>query len=206
MISEELKMMINGAIVNGTISDEKRVILKKRALSEGISSDEFDLYLDGILHSQAPETNQLLDGDVKEEDEEDEEDDDDEDEEETVVYTSHGSFDIKKVVSIIASVAAIAFGIFRFNSREARNHDNDSQLEQTETVDEDSSLISWEFVDYKIENKDNGYYQCSLNNPEFSYMLNTSNVFDSRYVLVDGKNVMYSATTTSKSLTRYVWD
>ncbi len=50
LFSDELKQLINYALVDGNVTDKKRNVLIKRAVSEGWDSDEFEIILDSIIY------------------------------------------------------------------------------------------------------------------------------------------------------------
>ena len=52
MFSEELEALIEVAILEGELPDKKRQILIKRAVSEGIDPDEFEMILDSRLYKR----------------------------------------------------------------------------------------------------------------------------------------------------------
>ena len=43
MFSEELEALISAALADGAITDKERNVLIKRAVSEGVDPDEFEL-------------------------------------------------------------------------------------------------------------------------------------------------------------------
>lgn len=49
MFSEELEEMIDGALADGVLTDKEREILRRRATSEGVDIDEFDLIMEARL-------------------------------------------------------------------------------------------------------------------------------------------------------------
>lgn len=49
MFSEELEMLIDAAIADGTITEKERIVLHKRAQAEGVDVDELDMIIDGRL-------------------------------------------------------------------------------------------------------------------------------------------------------------
>ena len=49
MYSEELEALISAALADGSITDKERSILIKRAVSEGVDPDEFELVLDSRI-------------------------------------------------------------------------------------------------------------------------------------------------------------
>ncbi|MEN8827011.1 MAG: hypothetical protein ABF264_01425 [Flavobacteriales bacterium] len=48
-ISNDLKQLINASLVDNKISSKEKEILTKRAVSEGIDKDEFELYIDSLI-------------------------------------------------------------------------------------------------------------------------------------------------------------
>lgn len=50
-ISEGLQKLIDAALADGKITKEEKSVLLKKAEGEGIDSAEFELYLNGLLHS-----------------------------------------------------------------------------------------------------------------------------------------------------------
>jgi len=50
-ISEGLKKLIDAALADGKITKEEKNVLLKKAEGEGIDAAEFELYLNGLLHS-----------------------------------------------------------------------------------------------------------------------------------------------------------
>lgn len=63
MYSEELEALISAALADGAITDKERQILIKRAESEGVDPDEFELVLDSriILHKKKNDTTRKTD-------------------------------------------------------------------------------------------------------------------------------------------------
>lgn len=51
MFSEEMNTLIEAALEDGVLTDQKKAVLIKRAQKEGIDLDEFELCLQAILHS-----------------------------------------------------------------------------------------------------------------------------------------------------------
>lgn len=49
MFSKELEEIIDAALADGVLTDKERAILHKRAVAEGVDTDELDLVLDGRL-------------------------------------------------------------------------------------------------------------------------------------------------------------
>lgn len=49
MFSDELEMLIDAAIADGVITDKERAVLHKRALAEGVDTDELDLIIDARI-------------------------------------------------------------------------------------------------------------------------------------------------------------
>lgn len=49
MFSQELEEIIDAALADGTLTDKERAILHRRAVAEGVDTDELDLILDGRL-------------------------------------------------------------------------------------------------------------------------------------------------------------
>ena len=49
MFSEELEALISAALADGAITDKERNVLIKRAVSEGVDPDEFELILDSRI-------------------------------------------------------------------------------------------------------------------------------------------------------------
>lgn len=54
-ISEGLQKLIDASLADGKISKKEKDVLAKRAVKEGLDQDEFDLYLDSILHQKKSE-------------------------------------------------------------------------------------------------------------------------------------------------------
>jgi hypothetical protein len=49
MFSKELEELIESVLVDGVITDKEREVLHKRALAEGVDTDELDVVVDSRL-------------------------------------------------------------------------------------------------------------------------------------------------------------
>lgn len=55
LFSEKINKLINVALVDGKLTNAERMVLKKKAVAEGIDADEFDMVLDAKLYEFSQE-------------------------------------------------------------------------------------------------------------------------------------------------------
>lgn len=55
MFSDELQMLIDAAVADGEITEKERALLHKRAIAEGVDTDELDMIIDARIQKQNPQ-------------------------------------------------------------------------------------------------------------------------------------------------------
>jgi hypothetical protein len=60
-ISEDLQKLIDASLADGKISSKEREVLISRAESDGLNKDEFELYLDSLVHSAKKDSRGMVD-------------------------------------------------------------------------------------------------------------------------------------------------
>ena len=64
MYSDDLKKLIDAALVDGVITDKERFVIRKHAISEGVDPDEVDILLDAELYRRTKSPKLPLDNDI----------------------------------------------------------------------------------------------------------------------------------------------
>lgn len=60
MYSQELENLIQAIIADGEITEKERAVLHKRALAEGVDTDELDIMVEGLMAQTKNQSNQAL--------------------------------------------------------------------------------------------------------------------------------------------------
>ena len=53
-LSDDLNELISSAQTDGKLSEKERQVIIKKAVNEGHDKDEFEIYLEGIIHLNHP--------------------------------------------------------------------------------------------------------------------------------------------------------